>query len=205
VTTQPREKPKLASIPKEVTITGVSLWKESMENSSEMKINKMLAKCGFFDSSRNPRGSFVNDLIDNNDGTVTDKATGLMWQKIGSSTRLDNQRANIYIERSNQERFAGHSGWRMPTVEELASLLKKSKKSGVHIDPVFGNKQTRCWTIDNCDSLYVELIGAWIVDFKQGIILQAEYKKPGVWVAPGPDYSKNTTNHIKAVRSVKSQ
>jgi hypothetical protein len=71
----------------------------------------------------------------------------------------------------------------MPTVEELASLLKKSKKSGVHIDPVFGNKQTRCWTIDNCDSLYVELIGAWIVDFKQGIILQAEYKKPGVWVA----------------------
>jgi hypothetical protein len=36
----------------------------------------------------------------------------------------------------------------------------------------------------------------------KGIILQAEYKKPGVWVAPGPDYSKNTTNHIKAVRSV---
>jgi hypothetical protein len=95
VTTQPQEKPKLASIPKEVTITGVSLWKESMENSSEMKINKMLAKCGFFDSFRNPRGSFVNDLIDNNDGTVTDKATGLMWQKSGSSTRLDNQRANI--------------------------------------------------------------------------------------------------------------
>ena len=77
------------------------MLEEPMEITNEMKIGKMLVEYGFFDISRNPDGSFVNDLVDNNDGTVTDKATGLMWQKSGSSTRLDNQRANIYIERSN--------------------------------------------------------------------------------------------------------
>jgi len=61
-----------------------------MEITNEMKILKMLVKYDFFDDSRNPLGSFVNDLVDNNDGTVTDKATGLMWQKSGSSARLGN-------------------------------------------------------------------------------------------------------------------
>ncbi len=101
VTAQPQEKPKLASIPKEVTITRVSLRKKPIEISNQTRITDMLVEHDFFDRSRNPRGSFVNDLVDNNDGTVTDKATGLMWQKSVSSTRLDNQRANIYIERSN--------------------------------------------------------------------------------------------------------
>jgi hypothetical protein len=91
----------------------------------------------------------------------------------------------------------------MPTVEELASLLARSRKSGVHIDQVFDNKQTRCWTIDNFEALYVQYLGTWVVDFKQGVILQAEYKKPTTADRIGPDYTKNTINCVKAVRSVK--
>ena len=131
-----KETPKVASIAKDVSDAGVSLRKEPMEITNEMKIIKMLAKYDFFDNSRNPLGSFVNNLVDNNDGTVTDKTTGLMWQKSGSSARLGNQRANIYIERLNQERFAGYSDWRMPTVEELASLLVKRRTNGVHLPGV---------------------------------------------------------------------
>ena len=85
-----KEKPKVASIAKDVSDAGVSLRKEPMEITNEMKIIKMLVKYDFFDNSRNPLGSFVTDLVDNNDGTVTDKTTGLMWQKSGSSARLGN-------------------------------------------------------------------------------------------------------------------
>ncbi len=160
----------------------------------------MLIEYDFFDRSRNPHGSFENGLIDNNDGTVTDKATGLMWQKSGSSTPLDNQRANIYIKQSNQERFAGHSDWRMPTVEELASLLARRRKNGVHIAPVFDYKQIRCWTIDPCDPNYAYFLGAWLIDFQKGEVSQANWSnlKPGVG-----GYRKNPENYVKAVRSVK--
>jgi hypothetical protein len=197
-----KEKPKVASIAKDVSDAGVSLRKEPMEITNEMKMIKMLVKYDFFDNSRNPLGSFVNDLVDNNDGTVTDKATGLMWQKSGSSARLGNQRANIYIERLNQERFAGYSDWRMPTVEELASLLVKRRTNGVHIAPAFDYKQTRCWTIDPSDPNYQYLIGAWIINFQNGAVSQASWRRKKLRSSFGA-YSKNPENYAKAVRSVK--
>jgi hypothetical protein len=203
MTGRSKEKPKLAAIPKDVSGGRVSLRKEPMEISNEMKIINMLVEYNFFDNARNPLGAFVNELVDNNDGTVTDKATGLMWQKSGSSSSLEKRAAKEYIKQMNRERFAGYSDWRMPTVEELASLLARSRIGGVHMAPVFDKRQTNCWVADKCDSGYVDLEGSWIVDFKQGQILQATYKKPGIFPSPGPDYSKNTTNYIKAVRSVK--
>ena len=196
-----KEKPKIASIAKDVSDAGVSLRKEPMEITNEMKIGKMLVEYGFFDISRNPDGSFVNDLVDNNDGTVTDKATGLMWQKSGSSTHLNLWSAEVYIERLNQERFAGHSDWRMPTVEELASLLARRRKNGVHIAPAFDYKQTRCWTIDTGDSPASHLKGGWIIDFQNGEVSQASWRSKTRILAS--NYSKNHQNYVKAVRSVK--
>jgi len=196
-----KETPKVASIPKDVSDAGVSLRKEPMEITNEMKIAKMLVKYDFFDISRNPFGSFANDLIDNNDGTVTDKTTGLMWQKSGSSTHLNLWSAEVYIERLNQERFAGHSDWRMPTVEELASLLARRRKNGVHIAPIFDYKQTRCWTIDTGDSPASHLKGGWIIDFQNGEVSQASWRSKSRILAS--NYSKNHENYLKAVRSVK--
>jgi serine protease Do len=191
-----KEKPKVAAIPKEKPIKRVSLREKPWEI-TVFKITDMLLKYDFFERSRNTKGGFVNDFVDNNDGTVTDKATGLMWQKSGSSSSLQNRSAKEYIKRLNRKRYAGHSDWRMPTVEELASLLAKSSKSGSHIDPVFDHKRTICWTVDKYDKRF----SAWIVDFKQGQILQAEWSegKSGFsnW------YSKNYVNYVKAVRSVK--
>jgi hypothetical protein len=191
---------KLASIPKSVTAPRVSLRKKSLTISNPMKITDMLIGYDFFDYHRNAQGAFENVLIDNNDGTVTDEATGLMWQKSGSSSSSGNSSAKKYIKQLNRKRFAGHSDWRMPTVEELASLLEKSVKRGVHIAPVFDNKQTRCWTIDKCDPGYPRLSGAWIVDFKEGTILEAWYYK---YSDIASWYVKNILNHVKAVRSLK--
>ncbi|MCK5420241.1 MAG: DUF1566 domain-containing protein, partial [Desulfobacterales bacterium] len=122
-----KEKPKVASISKDVSDARVSLRKKPTKISNEMKIKNMLEEYGFFDMSKNFFGAFDNDFVDNNDGTITDKATGLMWQKSGSSKFLYNWDAKEYIKQLNRQRFAGHSDWRMPTVEELASLLERRK------------------------------------------------------------------------------
>ena len=196
----PDEGQKLAVIPKDAQITRVALRREPMEITNEMKITSMLAAYNFFEITKNPHGSFVNDFVDNSDGTVTDKATGLMWQKSGSSTRLGNQRANIYIERLNQGRFAGYSDWRMPTIEELASLLARKRKSGVHLAPVFDYNQIRCWTIDQCESNFEYFLGAWLIDFQNGEVGQAYWRKGRPeW----GQYRQNTENYVKAVRSVR--
>jgi len=199
---QEKETPKVAAIPKEVPIKRVSLRKKPLKI-SVIKITDMLLEYDFFERTRNTKGAFVNDFVDNNDGTVTDKATGLMWQKSGSSNSYFNRGAKQYVKQLNKQRFAGHSDWRMPTVEELASLLEKSSKSGAHINPVFDHKRTICWTVDKFDENKLKYyLGVWIVDFKQGQILEAAFDErlkmgDNIW------YSRNALNYVKAVRSVK--
>ncbi|OEU62957.1 MAG: hypothetical protein BBJ57_11730 [Desulfobacterales bacterium PC51MH44] len=193
------EGPKLASVAKDAPVVRVGLRRQPILITNQMQITDMLVEYDFFDRSRNPRGSFVNSFIDNNDGTITDKATGLMWEKSGSTSRLNNRRAKEYIKQLNRKRFAGYGDWRMPTVEELASILVRKRKNSAHIDPVFDRKQTLCWTIDQCESQsWSWLNGAWLVDFKNGEVNEA-YWKGEVPV----QYTKNTENHVKAVRSVR--
>ncbi len=55
----------------------------------------------------------------NNDGTVTDLNTGLMWQEIPTSEGFDLQGASDYSE--NLE-LGGYNDWRMPTAKELYSI-----------------------------------------------------------------------------------
>jgi DNA-binding IclR family transcriptional regulator len=194
---------ELASIPKTAAVARISLRKKPLKISSEKKINSMLAKYGFFDISRNPLGSFDNRFVDNNDGTVTDRATGLMWQKSGSSKSLENRGTKKYVQQLNRQRFAGQSNWRMPTIEELASLLKKAKINGVHIDSIFNNKQIRCWTIDQCDTNRSYQLGAWLVHFQFGEISKAMWIDPKTGSGIGYLESTNITNYVKAVRSIR--
>ena len=198
-----KEKPIVVSIPQDITIDRVSLRTEPIKIMRRSKVRSMVAKHNFFDSSRNLSGSFDNYFIDNNDGTVTDMATMLMWEKSGSIRSIDYDRANAYIKLLKRERFAGYSDWRLPTLEELASLLEKGEQKGVHIDPVFDNKQIRCWTVDRCEvgggysgSTGATQPAAWIVDFKDGKISKATWSRSSI-------YRIFARNYTKAVRSAK--
>ena len=71
-----KEKPQIAYVPKAVTAPGVSLRTTPAEISYEFKITEMLVEYDFFETAKNKKGSFINDFVDNNDGTVIDKATG---------------------------------------------------------------------------------------------------------------------------------
>lgn len=56
---------------------------------SSQKLNKkdietVVKNYNFFDKELNEKGDFPNDFVDNGDGTITDRATGLMWEQKGS-------------------------------------------------------------------------------------------------------------------------
>ena len=133
---------------------------------SDKDVKVMLTKFNFFDRTKNKNGAFANDFMDNSDGTVTDRATGLMWQKDGSLKGMIWAEAKEYVNKLNSDLFAGHLGWRLPTIEELASLLKSSRAKGnLYIDPIFSGKQMFCWS---ADTFGPEM--AWYASFKTGMI-----------------------------------
>jgi hypothetical protein len=106
----------------------------------------------------------AGELEDNRDGTVTDRATGLMWQQSGADKYLKHDEAKTYIEELNRDRFAGYNDWRLPTMEELLSLLEPTRGSdALFIDPVFDSKQRWCWSVDRGPSG-----SAWAVHFYWG-------------------------------------
>jgi hypothetical protein len=57
---------------------------------------------------------------DNGDDTVTDKVTGLMWQKTATTTTYTWSGASNYCSTLS---LGGYSGWRLPTFIELASII----------------------------------------------------------------------------------
>ncbi|MCP4344602.1 MAG: DUF1566 domain-containing protein [Desulfobacterales bacterium] len=128
----------------------------------------------------NESGDFKNDFKDNGDGTITDSATGLVWEKTGSEyMRLS--KAQSYFQELNQKKFAGYNDWRLPTLEELASLLESEKVDGLYINPLFDRKQRWCWTADKrADG------NAWLVYFYNGDVS---------W------YNLGLNSYVRAVRS----
>ncbi|MBI3249560.1 MAG: DUF1566 domain-containing protein [Deltaproteobacteria bacterium] len=88
-------------------------------------------------------------LHDNGDGTLTDANTGLTWERKNNNGGLHDKH-NIYtwetatgtwISDVNAEGgtgYAGYSDWRVPTAQELQSLLDYSR-FGPAIDPVVGH------------------------------------------------------------------
>ncbi len=62
----------------------------------------------------------TNDYVDNGDGTVSDRATGLMWQQADDGVARDWQGALAYAENMI---LAGYSDWRLPNAKELQSIV----------------------------------------------------------------------------------
>ena len=136
-------------------------------------VKEIVKKHHFFVKDLNREGDFPNDFVDNGNGTITDRVTGLMWEKGGSSSLVSYRNAKKYISRLNKERLLGYDDWRIPTLEELCSLLEREKNErGQHISSLFKNKQSKCLSSDRfAESRYVKPCGIHnIVDFTKGEI-----------------------------------
>lgn len=98
-------------------------------------------------------GYAVNDYVDQGDGTILDKTTGLVWMRVDSghasvstdvagTTRgngsLDWPEALAFCEDLT---YAGYNDWRLPDAHELQSIVEYSRTpdttSSPAIDPVF--------------------------------------------------------------------
>ncbi|WP_376877871.1 DUF1566 domain-containing protein [Albirhodobacter sp. R86504] len=80
----------------------------------------------------------VNEFTDNGDGTVTDTATGLMWQQSDDGTRREWADAMAYCEALD---LGGHGDWHLPDSKALQSIVDYDRTSIPAIDPIFGTTQ----------------------------------------------------------------
>lgn len=84
----------------------------------------------------------VNNFADNGDGTISDKATGLMWAKVDSKEGMEWIKALKYAEDAE---LAGYTDWRLPNVKELQGIVDYNyapsaadpAQLGAAIDPIF--------------------------------------------------------------------
>ncbi|WP_445735776.1 Lcl C-terminal domain-containing protein [Mariniflexile sp.] len=85
-----------------------------------------------------------NNFIDNRDGTISDYATGLMWQKADDGKGRDWEASLAYAE--NME-LASHSDWRLPNAKELQSIVDYSRSpqttNSPAIDPIFNTTEIK--------------------------------------------------------------
>jgi hypothetical protein len=73
-----------------------------------------------------------NDFHDNGDGTITDRATGLMWQKADSGKGMNWGQALAYAANF---KLAGHSDWRLPNAKELQSIVDYTRAPAITQSP----------------------------------------------------------------------
>jgi serine/threonine protein kinase len=96
-----------------------------------------------------PRHYAEAALQNQNDGTVLDRHHGLLWEQSGSLYPLTWPEAGGYVQALNQERFAGRSAWRLPTVNELLSLLTESPQHHTSCPALTFDPRKKClWSAD---------------------------------------------------------
>ncbi len=85
----------------------------------------------------NLKSSFQkNRFKDNKDGTITDTATGLMWAKNGRPVDFFSSMSyHEAMEKIENYNLAKHNDWRMPSLEELLSIVDPSNERPAIVEP----------------------------------------------------------------------
>ena len=120
------------------TVFGVNFIDGRIKGYPKVKKSTGNANTMYFRMVRNNTAYGKNDFVDNGDGTVSDLATGLMWQQADDGTSRDWEESLAYAE--NLE-LANHSDWRLPNAKELQSIVDYTRSpqttNSPAIDPIF--------------------------------------------------------------------
>ena len=83
-------------------------------------------------------------FVENDDGTISDTRTGLMWAAKDNGVPINWSDALSYCSNYN---IGGYNDWRMPTLAELASLFDQNEKNknGYHIIRSISTTAQSCW------------------------------------------------------------
>ena len=80
-----------------------------------------------------------NDFHDNGDGTLTDRATGLMWSKADSRVGMNWAAALAWVQAQNTGKHLGYSDWRLPNAKELQSIVDYTRAPPVTHSPALAS------------------------------------------------------------------
>jgi len=160
---------------------------------SRSDVESMLKEKGFFEDSMNPSKTFRNQFrqlsIGEDRFVIIDDATGLRWHQSGSEKCLDYEDVIVWIEDLNKTKYGGHNTWRLPTLEEAASLIENRPidnemdfggrlvNNPLHIDPLFSAYHEFIWTGDGY-GYDAEPGHTWFVNFDGGTVGNSEV---GAW------------------------
>lgn len=131
------------------------------------EVKAMLKKYGFFEKYYNNTGDFRGNYEEqtiNGHNVILDYSTGLMWHQSGSEEYMKYSEIRQWIQELNRRKYAGYSDWRLPTLEEVASLMEpQENRYALYTDLLFSREQKYIWTADKYDENRV-----WVVDFFGG-------------------------------------
>lgn len=119
----------------------------------------------------------IQRFNDHGNGTLTDNRTGLMWKKclegqqgsacFGHPSLMPWEQAASHAQLASSDKFAGHSGWRLPTLEELDSIVDTSCEEPAANLQVFPRMPSAgLWSGNQSDPV------AWSLDFGKGRAFQ---------------------------------
>ncbi len=116
----------------------------------------------------------TNKFKANTDGTITDHNTALIWQQNGSNYPRTWLQARTYIQQLNRDKFSDRDNWRLPTIDELITLLRPSNLArDLCIPPLFNTTQKRLWSIDRRS-----FMAAYYMDIELGFVGWQDFSAP---------------------------
>ena len=133
---------------------------------------------------------------DHGDGTVTDTVTGLMWKQCSegqsySGGDCDGDASNYNWELALQQPasvnsggYAGHSDWRLPNINELASLVARDRYGpSINLERFPSTPAAWFWSSSPFANYS---INAWKLSFADGV---------------ASSYYRGNSYHVRLVRS----
>ena len=111
---------------------------------------------------------------DNGNSTITDFATGLMWQKLSPLNLYEWDSAIAYAENLT---LGGYTNWHLPNIFELFSIVNLAASIPATYTDFFSNITSDLYW-STTTNYYYDINGRYMVDFDNGYVYGAEPDYP---------------------------
>jgi serine/threonine protein kinase len=141
-----------------------------LRSKSERVLGKRAKSVFKIDEFHRPQQYLENNFGFVKDGVLVDGITNLAWQQSGSKSPLQWEQAKHYIINLNQQRFGGYGDWRLPTINELLSLLNPPPPGeDFCFQSQMSSVQKWIWSGDTRSKRTV-----WFVDCEMGFVASSD-------------------------------